>query len=212
LRRADAALLSLQTARNGMLQSRGPDNPITRNVTAHIALAMALQGHIKEAQQDIIPEIENFRNATGLFKFHGLHFAGIVQRLAKEWPSASALQLEATTVLDGSDMHARRMQAVETELALIALDEGDAAAALEQVRSWAAQSILDRPVTPADADRQLAAGRAFLAGGLLTAALPPLTAADRFWREFAPKSPWAGDATRWLDQCRSALGEDRESR
>jgi serine/threonine-protein kinase len=212
LRQPDTALLSLQTARNRMLETRGPDNPATRNVTAHIALAMALQGNIKEAQQEIVPEIENFRNASGLFKFNGLHFAGIVQRLAKDWPAAGALQHEAMTVLDESAMHARRVQAAETELALTALDAGDGVAALEQVRSWLPQNLSGRPATPDDADRELAVGRAYFANGLFVDALPPLTAADRFWQAFAPKSSWASDARRWLDQCRSALGMDGKSR
>jgi tetratricopeptide (TPR) repeat protein len=206
MRETDEALRSLKLSRTGMLESRGPDNAATRNVTAHIALAMALQGRVQEAQEEIIPEIENFRHSTGLFKFHGLHFAGVVQRLAKEWRSANELQQEATTALDGSDMHTRRMQMVETELVLTALDAGDNVAALERVQSWSSQTQQGGAGTPADADRLLAAGRAYLAGGLLTGALPPLADADRFWREFDPDSTWAGDAAGWLEQCRSMLG------
>jgi tetratricopeptide (TPR) repeat protein len=206
MRRADAARASLQSARIGMLETRGAESPVTRNVTAHIALALALLGHMDEAQQQIDPEIEYLHTASGMQKFHGLHFAGIIRRLAKQWPAAAEMQREAITVLDGTARDERRMRAAETELVLIALDAGDHAGALELVRSWTAQTAPDGPATPADADRQLAAGRAYLANDLFDDALAPLTAADAYWREFAPQSQWAIDAAEWLEECRTALG------
>jgi hypothetical protein len=194
----------LRLSHAGMLETRGADSPVSRNVLAHVALALALQGQVSEAQPLLVAEIDNFRKADGLLKFHGLHFAGIVQRLAGELPAAEALQLEAMAILDDSPRHARRRRAVETELALIALEAGDAARALERVRSWPVESLQGAPGSPADADRFVAAGRVYFSGGQRDLALQQLQAADAFWQAFAPASRWATETARRLAEVRAA--------
>jgi tetratricopeptide (TPR) repeat protein len=86
---------------------------------------------------------------------------------------------------------------------LLALGEPEEARpVLDEAR--AALSAGAGKTTPAVANALVALGRAHLATGDNAAALPLLTEADLFWRDFAPRSTDAADAARWLAAARTS--------
>ncbi|MDH4049137.1 MAG: hypothetical protein OEW68_16665 [Gammaproteobacteria bacterium] len=126
--------------------------PLIGYFSTFIARTLALQGNIEDAEREIDPDIDRFADATGLLKFHALHFAGAVKRLAGIWAVAEDLQRAAsaltkrpslasiaghvTTGLNIASRRSPRLAGVGTGLALLpvsllfpaALPGGDAAA------------------------------------------------------------------------------------
>jgi len=205
LRQTEAALQSFRAARYGMVEARGQDSAVVRNATAHIAITLALQGKIEDAEREIDPDIDRFADATGLLKFHGLHFAGAVKRLAGKWAAAEELQRAASAAISSGEIDSRRRASVETELLQISVGQGEFEAAIQRLRAWPKVLSEAAPVTPDDADRLLAVGRAYLGAGQSALAAAPLRAADSFWRDFAAESRWAQESARWLGECERLL-------
>ncbi len=205
LRQTESALQSFLAARYGMTEARGRDSAVVRNATAHVAQTLALQGNIAEAESEIEPEIDFFRDASGLLKFHGLHVAGILKRISGQWAAADELQRAARAAISDGDIDARRRALVETEFLLISVDQGDFEAAVRRVNAWSRTLSEAPPVTPDDADRLLAVGRAYLGAGRPDMAIAPLRAVDSYWRDFDAQSHWARDSAYWLSECERVL-------
>ncbi len=194
LRQTDAALESLRRARFRMIEARGEDNPAVQGITAHIALALALQGNVEDAERELGSEVELPQDASSLQKFYGLHFGGIVKRLAGKWAAAEELQRAASAAISAGEIDSRRRASVETELLLISVGQGDFGAAIQRLQMWPKTLSEAAPVTPDDADRLLAVGRAYLGAGQPARAIATLRAVDAFWRDFDSQSRWAKDS------------------
>ncbi len=203
-RRAAPALATLRAARDSMRQARGASDPVTLDIGTHVALALALGGQLDAAQSEIEPLIAPQQSASAARKFRALHHAGVIARLRHDAAAAHAHQQAALLAVGPQAMHALRRRMAHTELALIAIDRGDAPQALTWLQS---EPHADgAPTMPAQADFHLALGRAQLAQGCAAQAEHALETADAFWREFDQASRWAGEAAYWLGQCHAAQG------
>ena len=212
LRRPTAALQTLLSAREHARQSRGPTSALAMDVSAHVAVASAQSGWLDEAGREVDAGLAHWRQAKGLAGFRGLHHAGIVRRLARDWTAASALQQEALALLDDKPQHALRRSVVATERALIALEQGDAAAALGVLEAQFDPGRNSPVTTPAAADRLLAFGRSQLTLGRPAQAEAPLRAADAYWQAADPLARWAGEAAYWLGRCHAMQGRRAEAK
>jgi serine/threonine-protein kinase len=207
LRRPIPALQSLLQARELAIQARGPDSPLVMDLSSHVALALAQQGRFDEAAREVDAGLAYWRESKGAAGFRGLHHAGIVRRVARDWPAAQSLQQAALAALDDKPQHALRRSAAITELALLALEQGDSAAALRALQRDADIPGADQPLTaPAQADRLVAHGRTELALGRAFQAEGLIRRADEYWQSFDPGARWAGEAAYWLSRCHAAQG------
>jgi eukaryotic-like serine/threonine-protein kinase len=205
LRRPVAALQTLLAARELALRARGPSSPLVIDLSSHVALAWGQQGRFDEAAREVDAGLPLWRQAKGLPGFRGLHHAGIVRRLARDWPAAQSLQQAALAALDDKPQNALRRSAAITELALSAVEQGDASAALKRLQADATADT-SPPATPAAADRHMAIGRAQMSLGHLDQAEGSLKAADAYWQSADPRARWAGEAAYWLGRCHAAQG------
>jgi tetratricopeptide (TPR) repeat protein len=166
------------------------------------------------AQSEIDALVAPPPSASNAMKFRSLHHAGVIARLRRDSAAAQAHQQAALQALGSEATHALRRQMARTELALVALDQSDAAQALRWLEAEAEADTAAgaAPTMPAQADHHLALGRAWLAQGRAADAERALTVADAFWRDFDPGSRWAGEAAYWLGRCHAALGHHAAAR
>lgn len=123
-RHEDEAVRMLSAARDSMLKARGTASPVVADLTALHALALAEQGQIDVAQRILHERLDFYRNAEPLYRYRGLHIAGLVRRRSGDAEAAAALQAEALAALPA---HAKRRDGVLAEQARLAVDRGLAA-------------------------------------------------------------------------------------
>ena len=203
LYRGEEARVEFERAQQSIVQARGAEAPLALDAATLHAAALAQVGRLREAWQLVEPRLPAYRNAPVLVRYRGLHVAGIVKRLQGDLAAAAALQDEALAALPDVPVQVPRRNQVLGERAWVALEQGDAAAALR----W-----LERVVRPEgssaqsldEAARQVVRGRALLAAGQPAAALEVLRAAEATWLALAPHADLARAATRWREQAARA--------
>ncbi|MFP5397170.1 MAG: protein kinase domain-containing protein [Gammaproteobacteria bacterium] len=179
LRRSDEALRQIERALHGMERLRGPQHPQTLDVLAAHAAALALLGRLDEAWRALAPNLTAYRAAPPVARYRGLHAAGVVRRLQGLLDEAGALQDEALAALPATAVHGPRRDTVRTELARLALERGDARAALDQMGRWTRAPGDGGAHGPDEADRWELLGRARLALGDTDAGRDALAQAER---------------------------------
>jgi tetratricopeptide (TPR) repeat protein len=178
-----------------------------------LGLALAYLGKFPEAQVEIDRALAGF--PPGVRSYHqALRHQGTLLRLQGRAGDSIPWFEKAIAAAnqDAFDRSDRATGIGERGLALLELGETDAA---EKAFAEAEQSLAifqTRFLTPARADFLIGTGRARMNRSRFDEALPPLQRAAGFWREFAPDSRDAGEASLWLGRCLAALGREREAR
>jgi serine/threonine protein kinase len=176
-------------------------------------LALAHMGKFSESQREIDQALVGTQ-AGSRARHQAIRHQGTLLRLqgqdAESIPWFEKAVAAATR--DAFDRHDRAIAL--TEIGLARLELGDPGAAAE---SFAKAETLfagfqKRFTTPARADLLIGMARAQMQQRQFAAALPTLQRADAYWREFAPDSRWAGEASLWLGRCLVALDRGREGR
>ncbi len=134
LGRSAPALEPLGQALGWMSRERGSNDPLTLDIAASHATAVALLGRVDEAWQLLAPRLTAYRAARPVPRHRGLHAAGLVRRLQGRNEEARALQHEALAALPDTPVHQPRRDTVHVELARLALERGDAREALASLR------------------------------------------------------------------------------
>jgi serine/threonine-protein kinase len=177
----------------------------------NLGLALAYVGKFRESEAELRVALE--KTPSKLRGYHqALRIQGTVLRLqgrAAESISWFEKALAATTDkafdrLDRSIAH--------SEIGLARLEMGDVAAAEAAfAKSESMFSVIQRQfTTPARTDLMIGMARAQMQHHRFDLALPALQEADAFWRDFAPDTRWAGEASLRLGQCLVALDRERE--
>jgi tetratricopeptide (TPR) repeat protein len=207
------ARAEFERAERSIVAVRGADAPLAIDAGTLHAAALARLGRLGEAWRRLEPRLAAVRSAPPLMRYRGLHTAGLVRRLQGDLSAAAALQDEAFAALPEQPVQLPRRNLVLGERALVALEQGDAAAAL----GW-----LDRVQRPdgsverslEEAGRQTVRGRALLALGRPAQALPALQAAEARWRVIAPAAAEAQQVAVWRARAEraAAAAPSRSSR
>ncbi len=118
--RLPAAEGTLQDALARMRVARGDGDRLSLELQADLLLAQAYAGRHAEAAAELEALLPALRSAGETTAFHGLHIAGIVERLAGRPSRALLLQEEALATLDDAPAHAGRRERAQAERALAA--------------------------------------------------------------------------------------------
>ena len=103
-----------------MRDARGDEDRSTLDLRGHLALARAFEGRADEAAAELDALLPALRTAGPFSAVHGLHFAGIAERLAGRPARALALQEEALATLGDPPAYPGRRERVLAERALAA--------------------------------------------------------------------------------------------
>ncbi|HEU4778285.1 MAG TPA: tetratricopeptide repeat protein, partial [Steroidobacteraceae bacterium] len=193
----------------------GGEREMTLLARSAKALALAYLGRLGDAQVEIeaAAKIATGKKDLEVVAARIAQVRGTIARLRGDLGAALHWQQAVSTSTDARPKLRRERMRALAEIGLIRLDMDEAApaaAALEQ--SLEEFERLEARVTPAHADALVGLGRARLAQGRATDALPSLEIAHGFWRDFAPASRWAGEAALWLGQCYLSLDRNAEAR
>lgn len=181
-------------------------------VRMRLALARAQLGQFAAA----LPELRAIVGEFGAKKFptpsRPRVALGEAERLAGNFRVALDQQLAGlATVVPGPNA-GREEMALHSEIGLDYVELGKPAEAREHLeRALALFAQHQVHVTPLRADVLVGLGRAQLALGERDAALDNLEQADRFWREFDPKSRWGGKAALWIGRAQAEAGRRAEA-
>jgi serine/threonine-protein kinase len=208
----DNATAVLAQARSAMRIARGEDSPLVADLTALHATALAYSGRLKEARAEVDDELDRYRAAEPLFRYRGLHSAGIIRRLAGEIDAASALQAEALAALPDEPVHRYRIAGVRLELARLSVEKHEYVRALEMLDKLPNIVAHETVSTPDGAERSFVVGRALYGDGRLNDALAALTRAHVFWRTHAQDSRRAAEVEYWLGDVLWSLERRAEAR
>jgi serine/threonine-protein kinase len=165
LRRNDEARAQLARALEGMTRERGADHALTLDVAASHASALARLGRLDEAWRELEPRLAAYRASSPVSRYRGLHAAGLVRRLQGRVDEARALQAEALEALPDTPAHRPRRDTVHAELARLALVQGDAQAALDELQRLSRAPGAGGAHGPDEADRLATLGEALVALG-----------------------------------------------
>jgi serine/threonine-protein kinase len=208
-RRGAEALTYLTPAAETFEKVLGPTHEATLSGRAHRALALAYTGSVGEALEELQGVVIQSRESGSPAISVALRLLGSAMRMAGEPVEALRLHEESlSSIVEGPRADRERLLA-HTEIGLDQVELGrnaEAEVALDE--SLQKLSSLERQPTPQRADALLGLGRARMGLGREAEALEPLEQADRLWRGWAPESPYAREAARWLDRCRESLGRN----
>ncbi len=181
LRRPQAAAV-LEQAYGLAVQSRGVDSPTAGHVAAYLALAQARAGNTDLATRTLQahPPPSEADGRALAFNLH--HHQGVLLRLAGDSAGARAAQHQAQALLSDGANDAWRRQQVQTELARLALAEGDTGPglALGPVVPGSGPAA-----GPREAERLEVWGLALRAAGRGEEAGRPLERSQAFWQQAA---------------------------
>jgi len=203
----------LAAAVEALTAALGPSHQQTAGARATLALAWGYGKQAEKARRELNDVVESQRAAGAGRSTRPLFALGVVERLSGRYAEALRAQQERLASLAaGPAADLDRMRALgEIGLDQLALDQPvEATASLEQ--ALALSRKLQTRTAPERADILAGLGSALLARGRPAEALPLLSEADAFWREFAPGSRWAADSARGLRRGHAALGQGTGSR
>jgi tetratricopeptide (TPR) repeat protein len=143
-----------------MQRERGAEHPLTLDVAATHATALARLGRVDAAWDELAPRLAAYRAAPPVPRYRGLHAAGLVRALQGRTDEAVALQREALAALPETPLHRPRRDAIHAELARLALARGDARAALAELQRLHRAPGTGDADGPEEAERLLTLGRA----------------------------------------------------
>jgi tetratricopeptide (TPR) repeat protein len=211
-RRNKEALAELTTALSIFRRTIGPSHDVTYAAQINRALALGYTGKMDEARQELDTLARRFQESKKESVSAVLHVLGVVKRLAGEYEEASRLQHSSLNSLQESARSGLDRMSILTEAGLNQLELGRYGAAISSFeRALATFQSLQKRITPARADAMLGLGRARMAQGNTSEALPLLQQADRFWRDFDAGNRWAGESALWLGVCYAGLGRTAEA-
>ena len=192
----------------------GHDHPATRLAKAHLAQALlAVEGEAlaEEAVRDIDFPPAPPGSTVLPCEAAALRVRATARRLSGRPQEALALLDRAAARIAAGHRAAQERAVIEVERgrAWLALGRADAAKAAFEAALAALQTSGSLP-QPLNADAQVGLGRALLAAGDAVASVPPLQAADAFWRGFDAGNPWAAEAVFWLARALQAAGRPAE--
>lgn len=169
------------------------------------AVALAYEGRLAEA--DAILAANPVRSSDRRHAAGAWHAVGVVKRLAGEPAAALRAQREALVSVGDEPLADWMRMRVLGELGRAQVDMGRYAVAEASLRRAVALfEGLELRRSPAQAEAQMALGRALLAGGQPAEGLALLERADRFWLDFDPENRGAGEAALWLGLGYRSLG------
>lgn len=181
LQRNDEAGSELEAALRVLAAQRGADAPLALNAAALLALAHVQRGRPDDAARVLEPRLPAFDKAPPELRHFGLRVAGELRRQQGDLAAAAALHDQALAALPDTPVNRTRRNIALGERARVALELGDARAAL---------ALLDRAQRPGgaaspsleEALRQATRGRALLALGRRTEAAEVLLASQTAWQ------------------------------
>jgi serine/threonine protein kinase len=139
------------------------------------------------------------------------YLQGATSRLAGDARAAVECERRAYALIDEGPKASWDRIRVSAELGLAELDAGNLDGAYESLQRMITLADQNRmSLHPAYAEALTGLGRVHLARGVPSLALPVLSRADAFWREFDADNPAAVDAARWLGKARLALAREEK--
>ncbi|MEO8080371.1 MAG: serine/threonine-protein kinase [Caldimonas sp.] len=179
LRRPEATAV-LEQAYGLAVQSRGAQSLTAGHVASYLALAQARAGHTDLARRTLKAHAPPSTAEGRALAFNLHHHRGVVLRLAGDSAGARAAQRQAQALLSDDDNDAWRRLEVQTELARLALADGDTAPGLALAP---ARAGAEPPGGPREAARLQVFGLALRAAGRADEAREPLERAAAFWQQ-----------------------------
>jgi serine/threonine-protein kinase len=212
-RRGAEALADLSAATETLVRILGPENGDALTARLNRGLALAYAGRTGEARAELDATIALYRRHMPEYLMYAHHVLGAAQRLAGSRREALRAQEQALALIADGGLREWNRLRVLAELGLAQADAGKPGEALRsEEEALALSRRLQDHDSPLRADALLGLGRAYAGLGRAAEGLAPLEEADRFWRDFDPRSRWAGEAALWLGQCYTALGRGPEAR
>jgi serine/threonine-protein kinase len=187
LHRPEATAM-LEQAYGLAVQSRGAQSPTAGHVAGYLALAQARAGQTDLARRTLKEHVPPSTAEGRALAFNLHHHRGVLLRLAGDSAGARAAQQQAQALLSDDDNDAWRRGEVRTELARLALAEGDTAPGLALASSLAgsgSESERESASGPREAARLQVLGLALRAAGRADEARRPLERAAAFWQRAA---------------------------
>jgi hypothetical protein len=206
--RIPEAVACLAPAVQALGETLGPSHERTADARASLALAWGYAGQTEKARSELNDVVESQRAAGPDRSTKAPFVLGVVERFSGRYVEALRIQQERLPSLAaGPAADLDRMRALaEIGLSQVALGQSvEATASLEQALGLSRR--LQTRTAPERADVLTGLGRALLARRRPAEALPLLSEADAFWREFAPGSRWSADSASVLRRGRAALGQ-----
>ncbi len=140
------------------------------------------------------------------------YYRGVVMRAAGNLAAALALQRQALGALIESPATAVDRGRVSIEIGLNMLGQNQAIEAVQTLeRAVDLLRASQLQMSPPLADALVGLGRARLESNEPSVALPTLSEADAYWRDFDPGNRMAGEAALWLGRCYATLGRTNEA-
>jgi serine/threonine-protein kinase len=203
-RRAEEALPDLTRARVTLQETISATHTVTRWFQADEALALALAGRPREAQQLIEAILPQPGQPIDQSAAKALYVMGVSRRIAGDARSGLQFErraLESTRRERSTDL--RRMKTL-TEVGFALLDLQQPAQAVTPFEEALALSHrIQTQMAPDRADILVGLGRAKLATNRRADACQLLRPAERFWRDFDAGNAQKAEAARWLSLCGS---------
>jgi serine/threonine protein kinase len=168
-------------------------------------LALAYLGHLDDANAVILANIAARRPGEKTSLAESLGAMGALQGLRGKWQDSAQWYQQALDVLAAStaDSTARAEVLAGIGLAVLELDQVEAAEArLREGNQMYAR--LYKKMNPGWADTLVGLGRISLEQNKAGDAVPMLSEADSFWRQFDSHSRWANEAAYWLGRAQRA--------
>ena len=141
------------------------------------------------------------------------YLTGATRRLAGDARGAIEAERRAWALIEDGPKASWDRIRVSAELGLAELDAGNLDAASEALQRMIGLADKNRmSMHPAYAEALVGLARVHLARGAPQEALPLLSRADAFWRDFDPRNPAAAESTRWSSRARRASGQKTAAR
>jgi tetratricopeptide (TPR) repeat protein len=207
LRDHAAALAQATRAVETLDKLVGANHEVTIVARTTLAMALMLGGRLDEAAREIdvvVPHLAALAPTNALLARVALARGTIARVQGQATMAMTHLRPLVESNQPAPKWQRERMRGW-AQIGFVQLDQGAATEAIVSFeRALKEFERLETKVTPARTDAWLGLGRAYLAQGEASKALPLLAQADQYWRSFDPASPSAAAAREWLARARAA--------